>query len=165
MAEETVSLLEEYIRELLEDQEPEVDPSPDAVGLKAHIDDLFSEENEDGEIERLFIQIFVDCSVPSFPQDPSLGYTQDDVIMQKGVIIADVESRTDPPVYHGDVLTPKDFFEQFEISDRMKSRIERTFDTLTTMATPHESWLEHVSSLYNDRLVGNDGITQPRRIC
>lgn len=165
MSEETLSILEEYIRELLEDQEPEIDPSPDAVGLKAHVDDLFSEDNENGEVERLFIQFFVDCSIPSYPQDSSLGYTNADVITQKGVIIANVESRTDPPVYHGDVLLPEEFFEKFDINDRLKSRIERLFDRLTTLATPGETWLDRVSSLYNDRLAGNDGITEPRRVC
>ncbi len=135
------------------------------MGLKAHLDDVFNEqEDDDGEVTRTFIQLYVECRIPPAPSDKGLGFTIDDVIFERGVILADVQERTDPPVYYGEAITPEVFLEEWPLSDGIQRRVRLMMEKLERMATPKENWLEHASSLYNDRYAGTGGIVKPRSI-
>jgi len=166
MTETVETIMETHVQELLDANDPELSPSPDGVGLKSHIGDLFNLEHEDGTVERLFIQLYAQSQIPIKPSDIDLGYTMDDVISEHGVVLADVASRTDPPSYVGEIISENTFMENYIPDEsRLRNQIEDMFETLRDLAKPKENWLEHVSSLYNDRLPGKEGAVKPRRIC
>lgn len=165
MVEESETIIETYIKELFDANDPEVSQAPEGVGLKAHIGDLFTKENEDGSIERLFIQFYAQSNIPTKPKDPDLGYEIDDIIFEHGVVMADVEDRTDPPSYVGEIFSQEDFIDLFLDGSRLTDRVENMLDKLQDMVKPKEGWLENVSTLYNDRLPGKEGIVKPRRVC
>lgn len=166
MAEAQENIIETYVRELFDANDAELSPSPDGVGLKAHLGDLFSIELDDGTVERIFIQFYAQSLIPEKPKDLDLGFTMDDIIFEHGVVMADVESRTDPPSYVGEVLSQERFLDEYISPESIHVfRIGGMFEKLQDMARPKEHWLEQVSSLYNDRLPGNSGLSKPRRIC
>ena len=166
MAEVQETIIETYVRELFDTNDVELSPSPDGVGLKAHLGDLFSMELEDGTVERIFIQLYAQSRIPEKPKDIDLGFTMEDIIFEHGVVLADVEARIDPPSYVGEVVSQEQFLDEYISPESIHVfRIGEMFDKLQDMVRPKEHWLEQVSSLYNDRLPGKAGITPPRRVC
>ena len=159
------SIMETNIRTLIGENESILSPSPDGVGLKAHIGELFSSKNEDGTVDRLFIQFYATSRIPTTPADLNLGFVIDDIIFEEGVVVADVASRTDPPTYVGEVISEEQFLADFVVDPRLIIKIEALFEELRDMARPKENWLTRVSSLYNDRPLGNHGLAPLRKVC
>lgn len=162
---ETVSLLERYLIDLFDVQDPELSPSPDSFGMKAHMGELFSEELDDGSIDRTFIQLYAQSELAKKPGDVDLGYTLDDVTYHCGIIVADVVSRTDPPSYFGEVIDVDEFIEEFTISEDMSYQIRMAIAKMNQMVIPSEAWIDKATSLYNDRYAGNESFIIPKVVC
>lgn len=162
--EDDVCIIEYYLRDLLTDPEPELSPSPDGVGMKAHINELFEDEYED-EVTRTFIQIYAQSSLFGKPKDTTVGFTSADVTSHHGIVIADVRERVDPPVYSGEVFTVDTFFEKYPLTEKTKRKVVSMLDKLKYLAAPTEAWLEQASSIYMDRMVGFSTIDRPRNYC
>ncbi len=156
--------IEQLVCEIIEFVDIETDPAPDGLGRKSHVGELVSEELEDGTIGRVFIQFYVQYTMPLVPSDKAMGYTRDDVIEQAGVVMADVEEQTDPPRYRGEVLEQQVFIDQFLTTDAAKNRVDRLFETLEDKARLSDDWIAHINSLYNDRIPGKRWITNDKRI-
>jgi len=162
---EELNNIELIIHELLDVGEIELVPSSDGLGLKAHLSDLVNDELEDGSIERLFVQLYVECLLSNNPSDPNIGYTSDDVITNSRILVAEVGSQTDPPEYIGEAFEKETFVEQFISNQSMRDELDTGFDKLLAMAAPKETWLAHVNSLYNDRIPGDNWITAKMKAC
>lgn len=162
--EDDVCIIEYYLRDLLTEPEPELSPSPDGVGMKAHINELFEDEYE-GEVTRTFIQIYAQSSLFGKPKDASLGFTPADITSHHGIIVADVKERVDPPVYSGEVYSVDTFFAKYPITNATKRKVLAMLEKLIYLAHPTDGWLEQASTIYMDRLVGFSTIDRPRNVC
>ncbi len=155
--------MELMVRELLEDGEIKLDPHPDGIGIKASMGHLFSEKPVKGEVERFFLQFYVQSRIPDVPSDPEIGFTEEDLTFDRCVIIADVEAEASfPPQYYGEAIDLETFKEEFIDTTALEIRLDRLFDRLEQRATPRDGWLAHVSGLYNDRLVGWNSFIKER---
>ena len=158
--------MELMVKELLEDGEIKLDPCPDGIGIKASMGHLFSEKPLEGEIERFFLQFYVQSRIPDVPSDPEIGFTDEDLTFDRCVIIADVASNPSfPPQYYGETISFDNFKKEFIETTALEIRLDRLFDRLEQRATPKEGWFAHVSGLYNDRLPGWNSFIKNRTIC
>jgi hypothetical protein len=149
---------------ILDINDIELDSMIGSLGIKAHIGELISQKIDD-VVERTMIQFYVECSVPSHPSDVSLGYMSSDVITRRGICVVDVNGETDPPRYIGEAYDPDVFINQFIVDDSIKHDVRAMMEQLLIKAFPHNDWLEKISSLYNNRVVGQSWINNEMRMC
>lgn len=164
MADEDTKIVTSYIEELLDIAETKLEPSDEAIGYKSHISEVFS-DSVDGEVHRVFVQMYTRCELPLVPKSVDLGFTKDDVMCHSGIILANLTDSTEPPEYVGVALEPDQFYIEFGISKDLAKRMNSQFLKQMHMALPKDSFLEKTSSMYHDRLVGNTGIISERVYC
>lgn len=158
--------IEDLIVGLLEDGEVETEPSPDRVGLKSSIGELFAGVDAEGTVHRIFIQFFVQTDLPLVPKDTEIGFTPDELVFQEGVVVADVEDQTDPPVYYGEVFPLDVFLNRFVSSPALTRRVQLLFHKLREEASPPDEWLEEASTLHNERIPGLDSFMgNAKKVC
>lgn len=164
--EKPMTVIEGFFENLLDISETKLESSPDALGFKAHVGDLFSREDSDGNIAHVFLQIYTQCDLSMAPKDRGLGFVETDMNCHSGILIAEVDHQhMDPPVYVGEILTPDDFFVDFPVSDAIRGLVDKEITKQKIMTTPQESFYGQASTMYNDRLPGRTGLIKERVYC
>jgi len=156
--------IDDVISTIIDTNDITVMPAIGELGLKSSVGELISNRIDD-HIERMVIQFYVKCTIPRNPSDKTIGFTREDVTVFKGVAVADVGEEIDPPRYIGRVWTHEEFANKFITDEHTKEDIEILFGRLLSRAYPSEEWLDKISTLYNNRVVGKPWIVSEMVVC
>jgi len=153
------------VSDILESSDITVEQTVDALGHTAYIGGMDSRK-VDGNIERIAIKFYVECTIPNHPTDHSLGFfTDDDIRVVRGIVLADVGEQTDPPNFIGTVYTPEEFIDKYISDEDTQDTIEELFEELLTQAYLKDEWLDKISTLYNNRIAGKPWIVSEMVVC
>lgn len=119
------------------------------IGWMAHIQKIFPDESEK---KGKFLQIYTECLLPDDPADKTVGYTNDDIIVESGIIVADIVLGEEKNVssFDGECFEKKNFFKRHKVGKDVRDKVEMAFRQLKTHAYPETMKLDSISRLYND---------------
>ena len=138
------------------------------MGRRLSIPIVLSQET--GEM----VEIYSELIIPPTPKDPQLGYEDEDMTVEQGVVLTwyaePVEEKSGEddetkPTYLGETMSLEDFMDRYIKNSGTRIMLERTMEELGSHTMSDDKLLDNLNMSWFGRELGSDKLGYTHGVC